>query len=58
MNIKLLNEPLLEFGNGNTWVCPKEGIRRFTPYDVGLVRPDSVTLGIFGKSDSVDPILE
>lgn len=57
MNIQLLNEPLLEFGNGNTWVCPKEGIQRFTPYDMGMVRPEFVKLGIIGKSDSIEKIL-
>src|SRR5260221_1671332 len=57
MNIRLLKEPSLEFANGNLWVCPKEGIRRFTPYDMGIVRPDSVKVGIIGRSDSVEMIL-
>lgn len=58
MKFTLLKEPNLEFANGNTALCPKDGLRRFTPYDMGLVRPQSVKLGIIGRSDSVDPILE
>jgi len=58
MKVKILSEPLLEFGNKNSLLCPKEGIRRFTPYDMGLVRPDSIKVGIIGKSDSVDKIIE
>ncbi len=57
MIVKTLDEPLLEFGNSNSWICPKEGIRRFTPYDMGQVRPETVKIGIIGKSDSVDKIL-
>jgi argonaute-like protein implicated in RNA metabolism and viral defense len=58
MKIKLLNEPMLEFGNGNTWPCPKEGIRRFMPYDMGLVRPETIKVGIIGISESVETIIE
>jgi len=58
MKFSLLNEPNLEFANSNTSLCPKDGIRRLTPYDMGLVRPQSVKLGVIGRSDSVDPILE
>ena len=54
-----LPEPLLEFGNGNTSFCPKDGIRRFGPYDVlQQDRPEKVVLGVIGKSDSVDILLK
>lgn len=57
MKLTLLQEPTLEFGKGNTAVCPKDGVRRFAPYDMGVVRPETVKLGIIGRSDSVEKIL-
>lgn len=54
-----LSEPLLEFGNGNTSICPKDGIRRFGPYDIHQQdRPEKVVVGVIGKSDSVDVVLK
>jgi hypothetical protein len=55
MNIKLLDEPLLQFGNGET-ICPKEGIKLLNPYDLNSVRPERIKTGIIGKSDSVDVV--
>jgi hypothetical protein len=52
MNIKLLDEPLLQFGTGDH-ICPKEGIRLLNPYDLNNVRPERIRTGIIGKSDSV-----
>lgn len=59
MTIKNLPEPELEFANNNTSVCPKDGIRRFGTFDHALEdRPEKIVLGIIGKSDSIDTILE
>lgn len=59
MNIINLPEPLLEFGNGNTSVCPKDGIMRFCPYDIHQQdRPEKVVIGVIGKSDSIDIVLK
>ncbi|MEZ0612344.1 hypothetical protein ACAW74_27795 [Fibrella sp. WM1] len=58
MKLTNLPEPLLEFGNGNTSICPKDGIRRFGPYDIHQQdRPEKVVVGVIGKSDSVDVVL-
>jgi hypothetical protein len=57
MTAKNFLEPLLEFGKG-TDLCPKRGIRIHQPYDIDQVRPSSIRLGIIGKSDSVDKIVD
>jgi hypothetical protein len=58
VKITNLPEPLLEFGNGNKSVCPKDGIRRFGPYDIHQQdRPEKVVVGVIGKNDSVDIVL-
>jgi len=56
MNIKLLDEPLLQFGTGES-ICPREGISIFNPYDLNSVRPERIKVGVIGKSDSVDTVL-
>lgn len=59
MKLTNLPEPLLEFGNSNTSICPKDGIRRFGPYDIHQQdRPEKVVVGVIGRSDSVDVILK
>lgn len=55
MKIKLLEEPSLEFGLGES-ICPKRGIAAMTPYDLANVRPEKITLGLIGKSESIDNI--
>lgn len=56
MKIQLLDEPSLQFGRGDS-ICPRDGISTLNPYDVDSVRPDRIKVGIIGKSDSVDIIL-
>lgn len=56
MKIKLLEEPALEFGLGES-ICPKKGIAGLHPYDLENVRPEKITLGLIGKSESVDDII-
>jgi hypothetical protein len=56
MRLKLLEEPLLQFGNGQS-ICPKVGIRNFSPYDLENVRPTQIALGMIGKSESVEKML-
>ncbi len=55
MKIKLLEEPTLEFGLGES-ICPKRGIAGLSPYDLESVRPEKITLGLIGKSESIDNI--
>lgn len=55
MKIKLLEEPTLEFGLGES-ICPKRGIAGMSPYDLESVRPEKITLGLIGKSESIDSI--
>jgi hypothetical protein len=57
MNVRYIQEPSLQFGEGQH-LCPKSGIYTYNPYDIGQVRPDKITIGIIGKSDSIDIILE
>jgi len=56
MNIKLLEEPLLEFGM-NESICPKRGISNFHPYDLENVRPEKIAIGVIGKSESIEIVL-
>lgn len=55
MNVKLIQEPLLEFGMG-TMICPKSGLNNLHPYDLEIVRPEKIALGIIGTSESIDLI--
>jgi hypothetical protein len=57
MNIKIFEEPLLQFGNSES-VCPKTGLMRFNPYDLDKVRPERIKTGIIGKSESIDTITQ
>lgn len=53
MNIRHIEEPLLKFGFGED-VCPRNGIRLFSPYDIQKVRPQTIKLGIIGKGESIE----
>ena len=57
MNIRYISEPSLQFGLGQH-LCPKAGIYEYQPYDIGQVRPDKITIGIVGKPEDVDTIIE
>lgn len=56
MEIKLLDEPLLQFNNGDH-VCPKAGIYQYNIADLNNVRPDKIVLGFVGTSDSIGDII-
>lgn len=57
MNIKILEEPFLQFGISES-VCPKTGLLRFNPYDLNKVRPERIKTGIIGKSDSIEVVTQ
>ncbi|MFN8712542.1 MAG: argonaute/piwi family protein [Bacteroidota bacterium] len=57
MKVRYIDEPVLQFGSGQH-LCPRKGIFTFSPYDIDLVRPDKIKLGIIGKPDSVEVIIE
>lgn len=57
MKLRYIAEPSLQFGT-DQHICPKNGIYSFNPYDIVQVRPERITIGIIGKGDSVDKILE
>ncbi|GMN08913.1 hypothetical protein MTsPCn9_06310 [Croceitalea sp. MTPC9] len=57
MKLRYIQEPSLQFGKGQH-LCPKSGIFSYNPYDLDQVRPDKITIGIIGKSESTDIVLE
>ncbi|KOS05809.1 hypothetical protein AM493_06970 [Flavobacterium akiainvivens] len=57
MKLRYIEEPSLQFGLGHH-ICPKSGIYNFNPFDIDQVRPEKITIGVVGKSDSVDAVLE
>lgn len=57
MKIKFIEEPSLQFGM-DQHICPRQGIYSFNPYDIELVRPEKINIGIIGKSESTEQILE
>jgi hypothetical protein len=57
MKLRYIEEPSLQFGT-DQHVCPKAGIFSFSPYDISQVRPEKITIGIIGKSDSIETVLE
>jgi hypothetical protein len=57
MKLRFIEEPSLQFGL-NQHICPKQGIYAYYPFDYNQVRPEKITLGIIGKSDSIDKILK
>jgi adenylate kinase len=58
MKLRYIEEPSLLFGRENHHICPKQGIYNFNPFDLEQVRPEKITLGIVGKSDSIEKILQ
>jgi len=57
MQLRYIEEPSLQFGS-NQHLCPKAGIEEFNPYDIGIVRPEKIVVGIVGKSESIELILQ
>lgn len=57
MRLRYIEEPSLQFGLGHH-ICPKSGIYSLNPFDIEQVRPEKITIGVVGKSDSVDAVLE
>jgi hypothetical protein len=56
MEIKLLNEPILQFSRGEH-ICPRAGIYNFDVSDINSVRPDSIALGFVGLSESINKVV-
>lgn len=57
MKIRYIEEPSLQFGS-DQHICPKAGIYTFNPFDINQVRPDKINVGIIGKGESIDKIIE
>lgn len=57
MKVRYIEEPVLQFGTGQH-LCPKQGIYSLSPYDIEQVRPEKIKLGIIGKPDSIELVLE
>jgi hypothetical protein len=57
MNARIIQEPSLEFGEGHH-LCPRSGIYTYSPYDLNDVRPEKITLGIIGLSESIEKVTE
>lgn len=57
MKLRYIEEPSLQFGTGHH-ICPKSGIYTYNPFDISQVRPEKITIGIVGKGESVDKVLE
>ncbi len=57
MKLRYIEEPSLQFGY-NQHICPKSGIFSYSPFDISQVRPEKITIGIIGKGESIDKVLE
>lgn len=57
MKLRYIEEPSLQFGTAHH-ICPKSGIYSFNPFDIDQVRPEKITIGVVGKGESVDKVLE
>ncbi len=57
MKLRYIEEPSLQFGTSHH-ICPKSGIYTYNPFDITQVRPEKITIGIIGKGESVDKVLE
>lgn len=56
MKVKVLSEPLLEFGKG-THICPRSGIERLGVYDnKDEFRKNQLILGIVGRGEGIDKL--
>ncbi len=56
MEISLLEEPLLQFQNGEH-ICPRTGIFKYGVADFESVRPDKIVLGFVGNSESIGSLI-
>jgi len=57
INLRYIEEPSLQFGK-DQHICPRQGIYAFNPYDIDLLRPKEIKIGIIGKSDSIELVLD
>lgn len=57
MKLRYIEEPSLQFGQGQH-LCPKAGVYNYNPFDYNQVHPEKITLGIVGRGDSIDKVLE
>lgn len=57
MKLRYIEEPSLQFGLGQH-ICPKSGIFTYNPFDIDQVRPEKITIGLVGRSESVDNVLQ
>jgi hypothetical protein len=57
MKLRYIEEPSLQFGT-DQHICPKNGIYSFNPFDIAQVRPERITIGVIGKGESVEKVLE
>ena len=57
IKLRYIEEPSLQFGT-NQHICPKSGIFSYNPFDINQVRPEKITIGIIGKGESIDKVLE
>ena len=53
MDIKLLEEPLLQFSKGE-YICPRTGIYKYNVSDINDIRPDKIVIGFIGLSESIN----
>lgn len=58
MKFRYIEEPSILFGGDNQHICPKAGIYSYHPFDLEQVRPEKITLGIVGKSESIEQVLQ
>ncbi|NER13382.1 hypothetical protein GWK08_08030 [Leptobacterium flavescens] len=56
MNIRLIEEPVLQFGNGEH-IDPRQGILLHGTSDLSEVRPERIVTGFIGKSESIGKII-
>jgi len=57
MKVRYIEEPSLQFGF-DQHICPKHGIFYYNPFDINQVRPEKITIGIIGKGESIDKVLD
>ncbi len=56
MKLRYIEEPSLQFGI-DQHICPKSGVYSFYPYDIRNVRPEKIKVGIIGKGESIDKVI-
>jgi hypothetical protein len=58
MKLSFIEEPYLQFGQAKH-ICPKYGITNYHTYDYNLsTRPEKIRIGVVGKSESIETILQ